>query len=790
MPPPPGQTLGRYRLVEEIGAGGMGVVWKAHDADLDRDVALKLLPESLAEDAERLARFKREARVLAALNHPNIVTIHSVEAEGGVRFLTMELVRGRTLADLRSPGGLRIALLLELLIPLADALSNAHESGITHRDLKPANVMVSDDGRIKILDFGLAKLEAKRPDPERSGSETGVTGDGELVGTLHYMAPEQLDGKPADARSDIFSLGVILYELATGKRPFRGDGVASLMSSIMRDEPPAVTEIRDDLPGDLGRIVRHCLQKDPEQRYQTAKGLRNELKELAIDLATGTTPRPRPAMRRWGRVATIGSALLAVGAIVGAWTLRDRLAGPAADAPPEVLVLPFEVRGQEQGGDLLGLSLAEAVAVDLAPAENLHMLPVVADRAGEDPIEAGRRSRSRYVITGSVERTGTDVSLAIRLIDAEAGRLLDGVDARGEDADLPRLTARLTTDLAGVLGARFAFTYGMVTREMRDPELRVSRELSEYRSAYRDMDLERILETTDDMVTAFPASPEAHAIRVYARVLRVSDDPSEEGIASLEDALRSLERLDPRRPDVDFGRAAVLRARGQHHEGIRVYDRVLGRADLTPAFRAWMLRNRSQLYNNVGDNETALRDARAALDLDPANPWAFVTLSLALTGSGRSEAALEMAQRSVALRPTLSAPHLMVGMTLIDLGRPGEAIDALTRSIEGGGSWQGPVAYLALALRQAGRLEEAEARFVEAEAMADWPDGVFALARERALAGDRSAALELLRRARAVGFADPKVGTVPELRVLHGEPEFEAILTEIEEVARPRALES
>jgi serine/threonine-protein kinase len=237
-----GQTLGPYRIVEKLGEGGMGEVYRAHDPKLKRDVALKVLPSDTVADPERRARFEREAQAVAALNHPNIVTIYSVEEANSALFLTMEVVEGQPLSNLLVKGGLPLARLLQLAIPLADAIGAgaAHQKGITHRDLKPANVMVTSDGRVKVLDFGLAKLMETSPAPAgASNLPTGLTGDGRIMGTVAYMSPEQAEGKQVDHRTDLFSLGVMLYELATGELPFKGDSPLATMTSILRDTPPA-----------------------------------------------------------------------------------------------------------------------------------------------------------------------------------------------------------------------------------------------------------------------------------------------------------------------------------------------------------------------------------------------------------------------------------------------------------------------------------------------------------------------------------------------------------------------
>jgi len=286
-----GQTLNHYRLVEWIGAGAMGQVYAAEDRKLGRLVALKLLPPEMAGDRDRLARFRREARAVAALNHPNIVTIHSVEEADGLHFMTMERVTGRRLGQVIPEGGLPLGRLLAIARPLAEALAAAHERGIVHRDLKPDNVMLTEDGRVKVLDFGLAKwhralVEDTPSDHPSDPSDRLLTRRGMVLGTLPYMSPEQAHGREADPRSDVFSLGVLLYEMATGDRPFTGDSPAGVLASILKDTPRRLDEVRPDLPADFGPIVDRCLAKDSDRRYPTASQVDEALQALAQE----TTP--------------------------------------------------------------------------------------------------------------------------------------------------------------------------------------------------------------------------------------------------------------------------------------------------------------------------------------------------------------------------------------------------------------------------------------------------------------------------------------------------------------------
>ncbi len=289
-----GKTLGHYKVGGLLGRGGMGDVYLAEDTKLGREVALKMLPPALAEDPERRERFLNEARALAAISHPHIVTIYSLEEVEGNHFLCMELIRGRTLQEEQPTGGYEPQRWLEIAVQLTEALASAHELGVVHRDLKPSNLMFQQDGRLKVLDFGLAMFVHAEPSPTDSEQTLAASGPlteaGSVLGTVPYMSPEQIEGKTVDARSDLFSLGVIFYEMATGNRPFHGDSNAALMSSILRDNPAPVTHLAPRFSADVARILGRCLEKDPRRRFQTARDVFNEL-ELARPTLT-QVPEP------------------------------------------------------------------------------------------------------------------------------------------------------------------------------------------------------------------------------------------------------------------------------------------------------------------------------------------------------------------------------------------------------------------------------------------------------------------------------------------------------------------
>jgi dipeptidyl aminopeptidase/acylaminoacyl peptidase len=381
-----GTALNHYRITAILGSGGMGEVYAAEDTKLDREVAIKLLPPAVAEQVERRRRFEQEARTIAALNHPNIVTIHSIEQAGEHTFLTMELVRGKVLAELIPPHGLPVERLLAIAIPLADGVSAAHQRGVIHRDLKPANVMVADQDRVKILDFGIARLTALGNSDGGGKALTTqlATSEHAVVGTVAYMSPEQAEGRALDTRSDVFSLGVVLYEMATGLQPFRGDTAVTVLSSIIKDQPPPITASQPALPGELARIVKRCLAKDPARRYQTAADVRNDLLELQEELTSGRVAQPTDVRRSargrelaaWGAAATF--AALAVFAFVP--SLEREPAAPGVDVlavlpPADVTLTEGEAPVLSPDGRILAF-----VATDASGRTRLY----VRDRGASD----------------------------------------------------------------------------------------------------------------------------------------------------------------------------------------------------------------------------------------------------------------------------------------------------------------------------------------------------------------------------------------------------------------------
>lgn len=382
----------------------MGEVYRATDTKLGRDVALKVLPTEMAHDSERLARFRREAKALAQLDHPNIVTIYTVEECDGVHFLTMQLVEGQPLDRLIPAGGLPLEQIVEIASALGDALAAAHDKGIVHRDLKPANVMVSNEGRVKVLDFGLAKDVGASDPADATLTSDHRTQAGMVMGTPAYMSPEQTSGRPLDHRTDIFSLGVLLHEMATGRRPFDGSSSAELVSAILRDNPPPVTDARPDLPSDLARIVRRCLEKDPRHRLQTARDVSNEFRDLARQTSQKVVPAKTSTTRG---VAPADSG--AARADEGFW----------------VAVLPFKYSGGNADIGALADGLSEDIVTGLSRFSYLRVIARSSTlhyaNQSVDVRSAGKELGARYVMEGSLRQAGTKLRLAVQLVDTVSG---------------------------------------------------------------------------------------------------------------------------------------------------------------------------------------------------------------------------------------------------------------------------------------------------------------------------------------------------------------------------------
>ena len=660
----PGQSLLHYRIVDKLGVGGMGEVYLAEDSKLKRRVALKVLPPEMAGDPDRLSRFQREAETIASLSHPNIVTIFSVEETEGIHFLTMERVAGRSINELLPEGGLALDRFLALAIPIADAMASAHEQGIIHRDLKPANVMVTDDGeRVKVLDFGLAKLSLSRGAAEELGElpTLAQTQEGMVMGTPHYMSPEQAKGEVVDHRSDIFSLGVMLFEMATGEKPFEGTSAIELLSAVLRDQPPPLTETHPELPGSLDRLVQRCLEKTPDNRYQSAREVLSDLRGLRAGSESGQR------------------------------SFTDRAVATAQQASADtksIVVLPFANLSPDPDTEYFSDGLTDEIITDLSQVQALRVISrssamrLKGDERGLAAI--GRDLACRYVLEGSVRRAANSLRITARLVDAPndaqlwadkyGGTLEDVFDIqeRVSRSIVDALEIRLTPQEAAELAER-----PIADVRAQESYLRARSEIWSFMPGSLDLaisHLEAALELIGDNALIYQGLGEAYFqyVNIGAAIGR-----EEELIQKAESCVDKIFALESESPRGYLVRSQTQLARGDIHGCGESLRRVLR------AFPNEIVA--LQLYTHTlgwlgGKPVAAAPIAARLVDIDPLNPMSLLVSAMVPLFTGRFSEAVEAARRMFRLDPVTPVWRSNYVMTL-GYARQFDEAEALTEAV-------------------------------------------------------------------------------------------------------------
>ena len=614
-----GQTLAHYRVTAALGAGGMGEVWRATDTKLGREVALKVLPAEFVDDPQRLDRFEREARAVASLNHPHIVTIHSVEEAEGVRFLTMELIEGQSLDKLIPEAGMEFGLFLDLATPLAEAISAAHDKSVIHRDLKPPNVMVDGDGRLKVLDFGLAKLqEVGDPSDSTELPTEALTGIGTVVGTMPYMSPEQIEGEVVDHRTDIFSLGILLYEMAIGERPFQGKSSPALMSSILKDVPTPVVRA----------AIRSASPPGPDHRPMSRKGPPRSIPDRArclqraqgvadVKRVDGLAPGARSAVGPSGTVPLPLSPSAASSS------------GVNADEGFLVAVLPFKYsggndryRGAGRGLDR-GHHVTGSVAVLLSADRFAKLDSSVRGLERSTCVRVGEELGARYVMEGSLRQAGEPLRVAVQLVDATTGaHLWAETYNRPFDSDA---VFDLQDDLAPRIVSTVADMNGVLPHSMGEAlRGKASQELTPYEA----------------MLLAFS----------YYETIAVDDH------AKAKDALERAVREAPSHADC-WALLSMLYA-DEHKQGFNVSSEPLDRA-LEAARRATTLAPLNNLaYHMLAQAHFFRREFQAfrnaaekAIALNPMDGCTMAFMGILMAYAGDWDHGCALAERAMELNP-------------------------------------------------------------------------------------------------------------------------------------------
>ncbi len=676
-----GRTLGAYRVLEKIGEGGMGEVYKAHDARLNRAVALKILTPALATP-DRLRRFEQEARAASALNHPNILSIHDVGRDEDIAYFAMEWVDGQTHRDIMAAGRLPMRRILQLSQQIAEGLAKAHAAGIVHRDLKPENVMVTADGLVKVVDFGLAKL-AEEAGAAAADTMTRTVGStpGLIMGTVGYMSPEQASGRPLDYRSDQFSLGLVIYELATGTRPFERSTTAQSMAATIEAEPAPVEVLNPDVPPHLAAVVARCLAKDPGERYESTRDLARDLKGILDTSSRSAAAVTPPARSRRGFSFGLGVMVIVAAAVAAVWLWGPpwRKPAPAAPERPLVAVRAFRSLSPDPAQGYFAAGMTEEIRGQLSQVASLRRLSRNALDAGEaDPARAARDLGVTQFVDGSVRVDGRRVRISAELIDASTQQTLWSDQYDRELADLLAVQSDVALQIARALRANLS------PHEQQRLEQRATTNPEAYALYLQTQPLSladraKNLAAIDLLRRAVALDPQfalAHARLAYRFVfMGYYDDASniEKGMAEAEAALR----IDPSIPHAHFAMGTGYAMKGREAQARGSFQRAL---ELDPSHVGAMT-NLSITEYVFGHFDESLSWARRAFGLGGRTGNLFYHVGVPLLGMRADEEGRRWLSEGERRFPTFTRTQIQLALLDVYGGHLQRASDRIAKLV-------------------------------------------------------------------------------------------------------------
>ena len=827
-----GSTLGHYRIISKIGSGGMGDVYLAADTSLDRQVALKILNENAAHDKERVFRFVQEAKSASALNHPNILTVYEIGSSDEIHYIATELIKGKTLRDLLLSEPLTLRETLDIATQAATALNAAHDAKLIHRDIKPENLMVRDDGLVKVLDFGLVKLSGQGAISEglTGGSEDATraqvnTAPGLIMGTVNYMSPEQARGKETGPRTDIWSLGVVIFEMLTGATPFAGETPTDTIAAIVAKEPPPLPET---VPLELQRIVKKSLQKNADERYQTIKDLLLDVKDLKRELefseelershipafanssnVSTAQISDRQTVMRDGSNSTLDSemsrqpssaeyivtevrkhkfaSVAALGVVLailigsGFFWLYSSADGPEISS---IAVLPFVNVGGNPENQLISEGVSEALINNLSGLPGLKVIARSSSfKFNGDNVDLESAAKAlgvEVIVTGRVARVGDQLQISAEMVNIGDKTQMWGEQFSRKATDLLAVQTEISRHIADKLRLRLTpVEERQIAKDAKaNPEayeLVLRAQLARRKGGLEN--IKKALEYYDQAIAIDPNYALAYAELsvTYSNLVGNSYLDPKEAIPKAEAAAKKALELDEDLAEAHLSIAEMRMFKWEWAEAESGYKRAV---ELNPNLA--MAHGQYATYlSSVGQHEKALAEAKLARDLDPLRPSRHGSVGIALFLARRYDAAIEQFIRAIEIEPNLSTMHSSLGYAYMAKGQYEQAIAAFQRSMKLDGENSSDLCYLAKALAQDGRRPEAEAILKKLETSKEYVSHSELTAVYIGL-GDKDRAFASLERAfTARDMQMQYLGSDPSLDDLRSDPRFADLIRRV-----------